>query len=150
MQEIKVSFSFINEKGVKRTVNVYVDKGTYAILPKLKEEDRVNYLKDLYHDQEREKNYHRKTFAFSKYTNSEESSYDPEDVNQNLETSVINELFLKQVLDYLPIKDRQYITLFYIEGYTKTDIATKLNVTRKTVQTNLDRIIEELRMHFNK
>lgn len=150
MYNKKINFSFINKNGEKKTVHVFVDEETYKILPKLNEDDKIKYLTELYHDQEREKNYKRKTIPFSQYINDENGQYDPVDEHSDLFEDVSNEQLIKQIMEYLSPKDRVFIKLYFYDGLTKIEIAEKLNINRRTVYLNLKRIISDLKNKFNR
>lgn len=144
----RIKFSFINSKGKEKTVNVFIDRGTKDILPKLNEDQKTEYLKELYHDQEREKNYRRKTITFTHYINDDETYYDPKDDNYNLEETVYKNKLIRDILESLNEKDRRLIILFYFQGYKIYEIAKKIGVTEKTVSTNIRRILKEIREKF--
>lgn len=144
----KIKFTFINAKGIEKNVVVYVDKGTKDILPKLDDNIRTKYLEELYHDQEREKNYRRKTITFSDFIKNEEDYYDPMDDNYNLEKIVYQNKLIKDILESLNEKDRQLIIMFYLKGLKIYQIADILDVTEKTVSSNLRRILKDLRDKF--
>ena len=150
MQNAKflVRFTFTNKNGEKKTVKVFVDKETYAILPKLSEDDRINYLTELYHEQEREKYHSRGTIPFSRFSNNEEGDYDPEDT-VDVEKKTIQRILIRQMIDYLSPTDREYILLRFFDGLTIESIAKRMNVNEKTVRRNLTRILDDLKEHFN-
>lgn len=144
----KIKFTFINAKGIEKNVVVYVDRGTKNILPKLDDKSRHDYLIELYHDQEKEKNYRRKTITFSDFIKNEEDYYDPMDDNYNLEKIVYQNKLIKDILESLNEKDRQLIIMFYLKGLKIYQIADILDVTEKTVSSNLRRILKDLRDKF--
>lgn len=146
--EFLVRFTFTNKNGEKKTVKVFVDKETYAILPKLSEEDRINYLTELYHEQEREKYYSRGTIPFSRFSNNDDGDYDPEDTF-DIEKKTIQRILIRQMIDYLSPPDREYILLRFFDGLTIESIAKRMNVNEKTVRRNLTRILVDLKEHFN-
>ena len=146
--EFLVRFTFTNKNGEKKTVKVFVDKETYAILPKLSEEDRINYLTELYHEQEREKYYSRGTIPFSRFSNNDDGDYDPEDTF-DIEKKTIQRILIRQMIDYLSPSDREYILLRFFDGLTIESIAKRMNVNEKTVRRNLTRILVDLKEHFN-
>lgn len=146
--EFLVRFNFTNKNGEKKTVKVFVDKETYAILPKLSEEDRINYLIDLYHEQEREKYYSRGIIPFSRFSNNEDGDYDLEDT-VDVEKKTIQRILIRQMIDYLSPIDREFILLRFFDGLTIESIAKRMNVNEKTVRRNLARILNDLKEHFN-
>ena len=146
--EFLVRFNFTNKNGEKKTVKVFVDKETYAILPKLSEEDRINYLIDLYHEQEREKYYSRGIIPFSRFSNNEDGDYDLEDT-VDVEKKTIQRILIRQMIDYLSPIDREFSLLRFFDGLTIESIAKRMNVNEKTVRRNLARILNDLKEHFN-
>ncbi len=142
-----VRFTFTNKKGEKKTVNVFVDKETYSILPKLSIKDRTKYLEDLYHEQEREKYYSRKTIPFSRFANNEEEDFEPE-YPMDVERSFLQRKLIKEILNHLSKIDKEYILLRFFENLTIDAIAKKLKINERTVRRNLTRIIKDLKKHF--
>lgn len=144
----QVKFTFTNKKGEKKTVNVFVDKETYVILPKLSKDDRTKYLEDLYHEQEREKYYSRKTIPFSRFANNEEWDFEPE-YPMDVEKSFLHRKLVKEILNHLSKIDKEYILLRFFDNLTIDAIAEKMKVNERTVRRNLIRIIEDLKKHLN-
>lgn len=142
-----VRFTFTNKKGEKKTVNVFVDKETYSILPKVSIKDRTKYLEDLYHEQEREKYYSRKNISFSRFANNEEEDFEPE-YPMDVEKRFLQRKLVKEILNHLSKIDREYILLRFFENLTIDAIAKKLKVNERTVRRNLTRIIKDLKKHF--
>ncbi len=142
-----VRFTFTNKKGEKKTVNVFVDKETYAILLKLSIKDRTKYLEDLYHEQEREKYYSRKTISFSRFSNNEEGDFEPVHP-MDVERSFLQRRLIKEILNHLSKIDKEYILLRFFENLTIDAIAKKLKVNERTVRRNLTRIIKDLKKYF--
>ena len=55
---------------------------------------------------------------------------------------------LKRLFEALSEDQRQTLQLFFVEGYTLAEIATKLNQTRGNVKHHYFRGLEKLRKHF--
>jgi len=55
---------------------------------------------------------------------------------------------LKNVFEALSEDQQETLRLFFVEGYTLAEIATKLNQTRGNVKHHYFRGLEKLRRHF--
>jgi hypothetical protein len=63
-KKVKVSFNYINKKGIIVKTSIYIEKYLYDILydESITEEEKVNYLIDEYQNFISEKNYKRKVY----------------------------------------------------------------------------------------
>ena len=65
----------------------------------------------------------------------------PDELNLDMDAS----MSLRQSLDYLSAADRQLLLLFYVDGFTGTELAGALDVPLGTVKSRLFKIREKLK-----
>lgn len=70
-----------------------------------------------------------------------------EEIEENTEEEM--ELVLQKMLDKLPQRRRQIFSLSRFEGLSYKQIASKLNITENTVDTQIRKSLQFLRQEFN-
>tara|TARA_R110002073_G_scaffold127066_4_gene272220 strand:+ start:390 stop:878 length:489 start_codon:yes stop_codon:yes gene_type:complete len=69
-----------------------------------------------------------------------EDTGDPAELEEVLEHSVVDELFLQKIWQTLGPKEREVIFLWAVEGLTTAEIALKIDVPQATVLSRLHRL----------
>ncbi len=147
MANIKVKFSYINEKGVYRTVSVLIDEGLNKDLEKVSEEERINYLREEYLWQCKEQMHRRKSASLQKFypDGNDLELADTYQTERKDTYDQVEEILSSINSDY----DRELIVMYYLDGMTQEDIAKKLGITKGTVSKQLAKIIAEIKNNFN-
>lgn len=139
----KVTFNFINKKGIQKQAFVLVDDETYIMINKLSESDKINYLSDLYHENMRERNYQRHILHSDNYFGEDEdlelpdNSVDKEDVETKMQVD--------EILSKLNANDRKIIEDYYLKNLSQKEIALNLNISQMAVSKRIKSVLEKLK-----
>lgn len=139
----KLSFSFINKKGILKNVFVMVDDQTAVMVSMLSETERVDYLTDLYHEDMRERNYQKHIIHSDNYFGEDE---DLELADESVDEEAVEaKLKVEEILSKLEPADRKLIEDYYLKGMTQQAIATSMNVSQKMISKRIKNTLEKLR-----
>lgn len=139
----KLSFSFINKKGILKNVFVMVDDQTAVMVSMLSDTERVDYLTDLYHEDMRERNYQKHIIHSDNYFGEDE---DLELADESVDEEAVDaKLKVEEILSKLEPADRKLIEDYYLKGMTQQAIATSMNVSQKMISKRIKNTLEKLR-----
>lgn len=139
----KISFSFINKKGILKNVFIMVDEQTAIMVSMLSETERVDYLTDLYHEDMREKNYQKHIIHSDNYFGVDE---DLELADESVDREAVDaKLQVEEILSMLEPTERKLIEDYYLNGLTQQDIAISMNVSQKMISKRIKNTLEKLR-----
>lgn len=139
----KVTFNFINKKGIQKQAFVLVDDETYIMINKLSENDKINYLSDLYYENMRERNYQRHILHSNNYFGEDENlelpdnSVDKEDVETKMQVD--------EILSKLNANDRKILEDYYLKNLSQKEIALSLNISQMAVSKRIKSVLEKLK-----
>ena len=142
-KKVKVSFNYINKKGIIVKTSLYIEKYLYDILydESITEEERVNYLIDEYQNFISEKNYKRKV-------------YNNENTQNMAVKEIINEntinINILNLLNALSVRQKEIIYKIYFENKKQSQIAKELNITKQSVSLTYKRALKKLKKFIKK
>ena len=146
----KVNFSFINDKGQKKKGYVWVDEGTYKMLPQLDEVKRIEYLREMYYEQMKDRKYKRRISSLEeicapkKNEDNEDITFEFQDT-LNLEEDVLTEIKVRQVLDEFTETEKEMIKEILIKKVSTLDYAAKVGLAQQNISRKIVRIREKLK-----
>lgn len=146
----KVNFNFINDNGQKKNGFVWVDEGTYKMLPMLEEEVRINYLRDIYYEQMKEQKYKRRISSLEEICTPKENLAGEDNTFEfpdklSIEQTVINEKILMEVANNFNEEEKELIRNVLIKKVSATEFARRKGQTQQNVSKKINKIREKLR-----
>ena len=145
----KIIFRFINGKGQEKNGSVWIDEGTFAMVQKLEDKERTNYLREIYYDYLKEQKYRRKTTSLDKICKMNEN-IDGEDFtfefqdSSNIENDVITEIQVREVLEKFTDFEKELIKEVLIKNSTQKEFAIKNNIAQQNISRKIKKIKEKL------
>ena len=145
----KVDFSFINDNGQKKNGYVWVDEGTYKMLPQLTDNDRINYLREMYYDEMKNRKYKRRISSLEEICKPMENE-EGEDVTfefpdkLNIEQVVINEKELIEVTKVFDEEEKELIREVLIKKVSATEFGKRKGQTQQNISKKIKKIREKL------
>ena len=108
----------------------------------LSEEEKYNYMIELYHEYEQDRYYKRKYELYK----------DEDDLNQinyryskNETINKIDFLELYRAIKTLKYKHQLIVIMYYFEGFTQQEIADEFGITKQAVSKLIKRILVKLK-----
>lgn len=142
MREFKtVTIEFVNKKGLKKKVKFKIENELKENLNLLTEAEREKYLKDLYHETERDKYHRRKYVLINDVSQAKSDIETPEEKYFN----DLQKAELEERINRLTTKEQDYIRQIHYEGKKQKDLASKYGVDKSTVSRTLKRIYDKLK-----
>lgn len=133
--------TFVNKKGIKKNVMVNITEEINEIIDLLDEDERNEYLENLYHETERERYHRRKYVLVNEITENRSNLESPEEQYfKDLEKKELTEKISK-----LSKRDQEYILLVYYEGKKQKEVAEKYGISPSALSHALKRIYDKLR-----
>ena len=145
----KVNFSFINDNGQKKNGYVWVDEGTYKMLPQLDEVKRIEYLREIYYEQIKESKYKRRISSLEeickpkKNEKNEDITFEFQDT-LNIEADVLTEIKVRQVLEEFTEFEKEMIREILIKKVSTVDYAAKVGLAQQNISRKIVRIRKKL------
>ena len=145
----KVNFSFINDKGQKKNGYVWVDEGTYKMLSQLDEVKRIEYLREIYYEQMKDRKYKRRISSLEEICKpklneeGEDISFEFQDT-LNVEEDVLTEIKVRQVLDEFTETEKEMIKEILIKKISTVDYAAKVGLAQQNISRKIVKIRKKL------
>ena len=141
----KVSFSFINDNGQNKNGFAWVDEGTYKMLLQLDEVKRIEYLREIYYEQIKERKYKRRISSLEeickpkKNEENEDITFEFQDT-LNIEADVLTEIKVRQVLEEFTEFEKEMIREILIKKVSTVDYAAKVGLAQQNISRKIVRI----------
>ena len=145
----KVNFSFINDKGQKKNGYVWVDEGTYKMLSQLDEVKRIEYLREIYYEQMKDRKYKRRISSLEEICKpklneeGEDITFEFQDT-LNVEEDVLTEIKVRQVLDEFTETEKEMIKEILIKKISTVDYAAKVGLAQQNISRKIVKIRKKL------
>lgn len=146
----KVNFSFINDNGQKKNGYVWIDEGTFKMITKLSEEERIKYLRGIYYDQMKDRKYKRRISSLEEICapkqneEGEDITFEFQDT-LNVEEDVLTEIKVRQVLDEFTEAEKEMIKEILIKKVSTVDYAAKVGLAQQNISRKIIIIREKLK-----
>lgn len=153
----KVNFSFINDNGQKKNGYVWIDEGTFKMITKLSEEERIKYLRGIYYDQMKDRKYKRRISSLEEICapkqndEGEDITFEFQDT-LNVEEDVLTEIKVRQVLDEFTESEKEMIKEILIKKVSTVDYAAKFGLAQQNISRKIVRIrkkLQKINVFFN-
>lgn len=108
----------------------------------LTQEDKVNYLSDLYHEDMRERKYQRRIVHSDGYFGEDEDLELPDETVD--EETIAAKSQVEEFLSNLPFDERKLLEEYYLYGKTQQEISAELNLPQTTVSYKIKILIKKL------
>ena len=145
----KVDFSFINDNGQKKNGYAWVDEETYKMLPQLEEVKRIEYLREIYYEQIKERKYKRRISSLEvicapkKNEENEDITFEFQDT-LDVEEDVLTEIKVRQVLDEFTESEKEMIKEIIIKKVSTVDYAAKVGLAQQNISRKIVKIRKKL------
>ena len=138
----KVNFSFINDHGEKKNGYAWVDEETYKMLSRLDEEKRIEYLREIYYEQIKERKHKRRISSLEEICKPKENE-EGDDITfefrdtLNIEENILTEIKVRQVLDGFTETEKEMIKEILIKKVSTVDYAAKVGLAQQNISRKI-------------
>lgn len=125
-------------------MSFFVDSRTYMLLQSknLSEEEKYNYMIELYHEYEQDRYYKRKYELYKEEDDLNQINYR---YSKNETINKIDFLELYRAIKTLKYKHQLIVIMYYFEGFTQQEIADEFGITKQAVSKLIKRILVKLK-----
>lgn len=146
---VKVSLTFVNKKGEKKTVGFEMDEKYYKDLQhsSITAEQREECMLAEYRMYCKEKKIKRKTQSINSFYK-QDGELLIDSGEEKIKTLTYAEEKVKEIFKILTEDERQIILWLYYDNLTQDEVAKKLNISHQAVSKRLSKIFEKVRNHY--
>ena len=163
-KKIKVLHTFLNKKGVFKSVEFYMDSKLYNDILTLPENEKNYWLEFYYHEFCNEQYSERKAFKNrEQFINADQEEQEDEEVrivasknklkqitdNTNDEQAMFNKLIVDEILDLLNEDERFCIEQVFKFGRTIISVANEMKIDESTVRKKIKIAKEKIKNNYN-
>ena len=159
---VKVNHSFLNKKGEVKCVNYWMDEKLYKSILTLSKEDQNYWLSFYYNEYNKEKYQKKKEhekidiFICVDCDNNENdgkgliSTSKLLQISDDYEKDIINKCFVEKMLDSLDKEDSFILKSIFMQGYSKTEVAKKLEMSITAINKRINKTLNKLKEEYIK
>lgn len=119
------------------------------MINQLDEVTRVNYLREIYYEQEAERKYKRRILSLESFDRTGQTADDENFTFElsdelNIEESIVNELIIKEIIAHFNKEETELIKEVLIKKVSATEFGRKKGQTQQNVSKKIKKIRKKL------